>query len=397
MKARSSCTAAILIVSILLGYTMGTSGQASPTDYYIGYELSFSRKVSNLGSTMIDLTLNELTAPTTLLFMNDSSQLVNLVASNSKVVPTADQDGNSIGALQVERMLKSGQSVTIENSFKAFLRMTQRRQFEWNPEIDYPSSGLKQDIPKELIEKYCGPNGPWKINDADQSWSSLRGLAYRLAGNETNVLRAVMKLVEWTGQNVKYPSIKGDRILLPNETLTALEGDCDEQANLVISFCRVLGIPAFLQFGCMYLPSKVEETSKFNGRLSYHFDRLGWHAWAMVYVPPWQWLPVDMTIGYSEENVFLVILASAPQTLSTIVSGNCFTIDYVTETNLFGEQLRSMEVHIEQKELMRPIAISPQYQATAFALVATIVLICFGASIVMTYVILRRRPKDRPS
>lgn len=395
MRTRSHCIAVILIVSIILAYTAGTTGQVPPTDYYVGYELSFSRTIANKGPVTIDLTLNELTTPTTSLFMNDSSQVVKLISSSHKVTTSADPDGNLVGILQVERMLKPGQSVTIETSFKAFPRMTQKRRFEWNPELEYSRSGLKQDIPKELTEKYCSSSGPWRINDADQSWLSVRRLAFKLAGNETNVLKAVMRLVEWTGQNVKYPSVKGDRILLPNETLTVLEGDCDEQANLIISFCRTLGIPAYLQYGCMYLPSKVEKVSKFDGRLSFHFDRIGWHAWAMIYVPPWEWLPVDMTIGYSKEDAFLAIQAAAPQTLSTIISGNYFMADYVTEANYFGEQLKRTEVRIEQKETMKPIAISPEYQATAAVLATTITLVGFGVSIVATYVILRRRSKNR--
>ena len=42
---------------------------------------------------------------------------------------------------------------------------------------------------------------------------------YKLAENETNVLRAVMQLIIWVGQNIKYPAVRRDRIMPPNETL----------------------------------------------------------------------------------------------------------------------------------------------------------------------------------
>jgi hypothetical protein len=71
------------------------------------------------------------------------------------------------------------------------------------------------------------------------------------------------------------------------------EGDCDEQAILLGTFCRILGIPAYLQVGCLFLSEK--NSSSDSGRIHFVQRQIAWHGWAMVYVPPWGWLPVDLT------------------------------------------------------------------------------------------------------
>jgi len=379
---------------LLLAFTSFATtfpGSLALAGYYVGYDLSFSTTITNRGSSVMSLTSNRLTTPTIFLFPNGTSQTVRLTSRSHNIRIDQDRDGNQIGIFQVEEPLQPGQSITIEVSFTAHLHLTATRRLEWNPELDYSSSGTKQEIPKELVENYCASAGAWKIDDPSSSWQSVRELAYRLAQNETNVLRAAMGLVNWVGQNIKYPAARRDRILPPNETLSSLEGDCDEQANLIISMCRALRIPAYLQSGCVYLPAKVDKGSRFDGHFSFQLDRLSWHAWAVIYVPPWGWLPVDMTLGYSKEYPILAIQGAAIQTLSTVMSNNYLVTDYISEANRDAEELKHTGAYIEEKESMKPIAISPDYQATAGARTTTMILIAFGLVILGTYVAVRRR------
>jgi len=386
---------AFLLVLVFSSFAPGITNASALAGYYIGYDLSFSTTITNRGSPTMHMTSNRLTNPTIFLFPNDTSQTVGLMSSSHSIRIDADPDGNQIGIFQIERSLQPGQSITIEVSFRAHLHMTSARQLEWRPLLEYSSSGLKHEIPKELVEKYCISAGPWRINDPSPSWLSVRELASKLIQNETNVLRAVMQLVAWIGQNIKYPAERRDRILPPNETLSSLEGDCDEQANLIISMCRTLGIPAYLQSGCVYLPSKVDKGSKFDGHLSFQLDRIGWHAWAMIYVPPWGWLPVDMTMGYSKEYPLLAIQAAAVQTLSTVMSNNHFVTDYISEINRDAEQLKRTGAYIEERESMKPIAISQEYQATADARTTTMILIAFGIVVVGAYVAIRSKARTK--
>ena len=387
-----SVPATLLIVAlVLILQPAGAMNQTGPADYYMAYDLSFSINVINDGSSTIDLAASTLTSPTMFLFFNNTSQTVRLTSSSHKVVIASDSERNPIGLFQVDRHLGPGQGILIQADFRAFTMLTPMRRFEWTPELEYHSSGLMREIPRELIAQYCVPAGPWKINDAADSWRSVRELALKLAGNETNVLKTVVRMIDWLGQNVRYPTTKRDRILLPDETLAALEGDCDEQSNLIISLCRIVGIPAYLQCGCTYLPSKVEKRTRYDGRVSLELDRIGWHAWAMVYIPPWGWLPVDMTMGYSKEDALRAIQTAAPQALSTLISNNYFTKDYVSETNHDAEQLKRMNVRIEQRDIMKPIEISSEYQASGHAWITTLTLICLGVVVLSAYVAARAK------
>jgi len=390
MRKRPIYAACLLLLTFigLAGRILNLSGLDG---YYIGYDLSFLTTVINRGSTVIHLTSNRLTDPTMFLFPNDTSQTVRLTASSHSFKIETDPDGNQMGIFQVEKLLQPRQSITIEVSFRAYLQLTATRQLEWNPQLEYSFSGRKQEIPRELVERHCAPAGPWRIDDPSPSWRSVRELAFRLAQNESNVLRAVMLLVAWVGENIKYPTTRRDRIFLPNETLVHSEGDCDEQANLIISMCRILGIPAYLQSGCVYLPAKVDKGSKFDGHLSFHLDRIGWHAWAMIYAPPWGWLPVDMTLGYSKEYPLLAIQGAAIQALSTIISNNYLVTDYVSETNRDAEELKRAEAYVEEKDSIKPMEMPPEYQATAGVRTTTTMLIAFGIVVVGVYVAVRSR------
>jgi hypothetical protein len=384
-----------LIFVILIGQMTSIMSQISTADFYIAYDLSFSTRITNDGSSAFDLSSNRLTTPVIFLLPNITSQMIRLVSSNPALVIANDQDGNQIGVFQIERRLEPRQTAVMETRFRAFARLTPTRRFEWNPSLEYSSSGTTNEIPKEVIEKYGISVGPWKTSETSLPWMSVRELAFRLAGNGTNVLKVVTQLIDWVGQNIRTTSVKRDRILFPNETLTTHEGTSDEQANLIISLCQILGIPAYLQCGYVYLPSRTNDASIYGGHLSLHSNRITWHAWAMVYIPPWGWLPVDMTMGYSEEDPLQAIFAAAPQTLTTVVSNNYFLQDYVSETNRDSTQLGRLGVQIEQKESMTAIEISPQYRATNTASTTIVVLISFGAIILTAYVILRRKSRLR--
>jgi len=387
--------ASSLIALMLCGFLASVANPSSPNGYYIGYRLSFSTTITNKGSSLVYVAKNKLTDPTIFLFPNDTVQTVRLVSSSHSINADVDQDGNRIGVLNIEEPLGLGQSITIEVQFRVDLHLTLERRLEWKPSLEYSSSEHKQQIPRELVERYCVSAGPWRINDSSPSWLSVRRLASELAGNETNVLAALMRLTEWVGQNIKYPTTRRDDIQSPDETLSSREGDCDEQANLIISFCRILGIPAYLQCGCVYLPSRVDRGSKFNGRLSFDLDRLGWHAWAMIYVPPWGWLPVDMTMGYSKEYPLLAVEGAAVETMSTVVSNNLLVTDYISETNLAAEQLGRTDVYVEEKESMKPTGISPEYQATPSMQATTIALMGFAVVVVAAYLAARFATKSR--
>ena len=120
-------------------------------------------------------------------------------------------------------------------------------------------------------------------------------LALSLKGSETNVLTIVKNFIEWIKAHISYPKGRHENPYYPNQTYALKEGDCDDQAILLITLCRIVEIPSYLQVGCIYRPSYFDNASVWNGHVSFVERRVGWHGWAFVYIPPWDWLPVDLT------------------------------------------------------------------------------------------------------
>jgi transglutaminase-like putative cysteine protease len=164
--------------------------------------------------------------------------------------------------------------------------------------------------------------------------SLIRDLAFRIAGNDTNVLSILSDYVLWVTQNVEYGSIDVPRF--PNETVLGRTGDCDDQANLLIGLCRAAGIPAYLQIGCIYMPVGSSTSNYWEGLWTSTLTDIGWHGWAVVYVPPWGWLPVDLTYSRGNSSDSLShITSSAVITDPTVQYANVTVTDYVSDSRRF--------------------------------------------------------------
>lgn len=268
----------VLSISLLYYYRSAPTHKANERTFILRLSVTYE----NRGTDVWNLTEDDCSIG---LFGNNSWQTVYL-ANHSLPVKSfnIDEDGNYIAVLDPQR-----NHISPETTFNYHVEYRIIRKSGSIPDVDEQFSLGLGDIPKATREKFCKAEGPWQVND-----SEIVDLAHRIIGNETNVLTMIRKFVGWIKGNIGYRS--SDIPRYPNETLKERFGDCDDQANLLITFCRLYGIPAHLQIGCMYLPSKVNETShSWDGHLTTILSRIGWHGWAMVYVPPWGWLPVDLT------------------------------------------------------------------------------------------------------
>jgi hypothetical protein len=157
-------------------------------------------------------------------------------------------------------------------------------------------------------------------------------LAHDLAGDETRVLNIVKGFVAWITSNIDYKI--HDFPFYPNETMQQLEGDCDDQAVLFVTLARIVGIPAYLQLGAIYMPtSGVTEEKVWDNHVSVVQNSIGWHGWAIVYVPPWGWLPVDLTYVLSDSlDPLSTIRYGAVTVQSTVQYMNVSAVDYVAES-----------------------------------------------------------------
>lgn len=280
------------------------------------------------------------------LFMNNSWQTVNLISVSHPIEKfDYDSSGNKIAIINLTRAsIGSSQRIGYNLTF----RFTFKQRFL--PEISEDKSGVLDEIPEDLRKAYCEPTDLWQSNN-----SILKETALEIAGNETNVLSILKKFVKWIKLNIAYKSSEIPKY--PNETLYERAGDCDDQANLLITFCRSLGIPAYLQVGCIYIPQYRRNLTYWSGHLMIRQSRVGWHGWAMVYVPPWSWLPVDLTYVSGDLSVkpLDAIKEAALMKHYTFQYMNITRGDYVAETRSFKEFLETYEFYIYKDDEINEI------------------------------------------
>ena len=87
---------------------------------------------------------------------------------------------------------------------------------------------------------------------------------------------AAKKLSLWVAENIDYAIPGGGT---PRNTYDIKAGECGAHSLLLASFCRSVGIPARVVWGCMYVSG----------------GKFGQHAWNEIYMGEPGWIPVDAT------------------------------------------------------------------------------------------------------
>jgi hypothetical protein len=127
----------------------------------------------------------------------------------------------------------------------------------------------------------------------------------------------------------------------------ARKGDCDDQANLLILALRSLGVPAYLETALVADFNYRDERVIWAPEAHYYAAFVGVdyaHAWAEVYVPPWGWLPVDLTFHAGTGDPLDAIRTSAPSeywawyTIVTVRTESVCHKDYIREFREWGAQ-----------------------------------------------------------
>ncbi len=153
-------------------------------------------------------------------------------------------------------------------------------------------------------------------------------------------LGAVEKVLEWFDKNVEYKTRIPAR--QPWETLMYMEGDCDDQSNLLITVLRGLGIPAYLEIGIVYIMGLNITSTAANGLLVYKFVNGGTHAWTAAYVPPWGWIRIDLTASLGIGIYH--IKGAAYYIYPTVVISKVYGQNYAASTARFTEELVSRKI-----------------------------------------------------
>jgi transglutaminase-like putative cysteine protease len=307
------------------------------------------------------------------LFMNNRWQTITTRnASHGIVEEKTDQDGNELAVIDLPSDIPAGETLIF------FVEFVVSSEDISRPEIDPAEAGTIDDIPADLVEDYTQESETFRLND------ELESLALELTAEEDTVLGTVTHLIDWIMANITYCNF--DTPLYPYETLGDLQGDCDDQAILLISMLRSLGIPSLLQVGVVFSESIDSEKSSWEGHLSFRQDGVGWHGWAMVYVPPWGWVPVDLTLTAATDP--LELIRQAPEYESSVVTAfNVSRQPYIGESRSSREQLIASDLYITVSEIYLEEsndASWPYYVYIGVGLVA-------GAAFVVVIIYMRRR------
>ena len=294
------------------------------------------------------------------LYHNSSQQiavLVSLKCNGTELNRSQikyDEDGNPY--VEIELPIKEiGPGESVE--FSAITKVRVYERSIQGPKFSIENSGTLDDIPKELKEKYTANTKLYQTKNEE-----LIQLAMRIKGNETNVLKIVLLFLNWTEHNIRYPFGELRPPSYPNETYKSGVGDCDDQANLLVTLCRIVGIPAITQGGLVFLPRNLLTKYQLpygNGMYEIEFRRGGGHGWALVYIPPWKWVAVDCTFfegaytsseGYiRSENLLDHIIGAAFYKRYVIVSFNVTVSDYVKESREWLADLDQYSLHWYEK------------------------------------------------
>jgi len=307
---------------------------------------------------------------------------------------TYDQDNNTIINVKLPE-IKHDTFMIFNISYIVY------RENKKSPSISLDESGGVNDIPNQLLsDTYLGFNDAW-IND-----TRIREVAIRML-NRSNVLDTVLKYSEWIDTNILYP-VNPPHLEPWNATAVfeSKEGDCDDRAILLIAMLRSVGIPAYLQVGAIYMNNT--ESSESWKSLSYKLVNIGWHGWAIVYIPPWGWLPVDLTyfknalisnirinnstyMRITTENPLNHIISSALFTNTVFIAGSIIKSDYVRPSiKWFNTILRYNITWKEKDEIVSSTKVTSSVAKELFSFDSSILLVTLSVMIMIAYFIIRR-------
>jgi transglutaminase-like putative cysteine protease len=350
-----------LILAILILSTATTVGAEPQFSYTMSYTFE------NRGSTVVTLQRDDTSIPS---FLQTSKQKITLTVTNpTRAENWLDEDGNNFITLNTPLTINPGQKI----SFSATYEIDSHDQQV--PDITFQKAEDATKIPQNLIDQYTSSTTTFPSDNGE-----IHALAERLVLGKTTVLEKVTSMVAWLDSNVAYDSIEIPRFA--RETMTEKKGDCDDQSILLISMLRGVGIPAYMDVGIILNSSFQATETNWNGHLTTQQNGVGWHGWAMVYIPPWGWTPVDLT--YVNERTPLEMIQKAPEYSGRIVT--VFKVsnqDYVAMSRDTRERIINQSIYVNTLDVAAtigtPFWLNPALLALTGALLASIAVMFLSA------------------
>lgn len=365
MRARSALFLLLLLSSTaLIHFTLGSgSVQFLLTETYV---------LKNTGES--EILLSEMDRAVS-LFQNNSWQTAKIVEVDPAIEDILnDSDGNLYAVLEGPESLEGYSNFTITVVYEIT-----STSYE-GPELKMEDAEDLTQIDLDLFSEYLESSGTWLTEDP-----GIRERAEEIASNETTVLAIVEALIEWITSNITYSSMEVPRY--PNETLKDRKGDCDDQSILLITMCRTLGIPAYLQVGCVLSDSiKPQNVTVWEDHVEIHIEGVGWHGWSVVYIPPWGWLPVDLTYTGATNPRGRIEQAGIYRDY-LILQQNISKYDYVGDSRKSREWIINSSLYIYLDERMVQLSGGEPFPVPWMFVIPLLV----GSSIIIVFLYMRRR------
>ena len=283
------------------------------------YKLDYT--FENKGDEDFPLEQEDYTLP---LFINNIRQTVTILnISQGYTRAVIDLDGNWGVIMDVDETLPPGETLTFSIEYQIESTSQERPAFSLD-EADGFSA-----IPSSLVSKYTGHTESFTVDDP-----IITDIAQRASKGDETVLGTVSNLLDYVTQNTTYSNFETPRY--PLDTLSDNLGDCDDQSILLISMARSLGIPAYLKVGIIIHPNIVDSETSWEGHLETDADGVGWHGWTMIYIPPWGWVPIDLTLVVEDSGLDYIM--NAPEYDANIIEA----LD-VSEQAYIGDTIATRE------------------------------------------------------
>lgn len=319
----------------------------------------------NLGEVTYFLSEDDLTLP---LGWDDEWHQIKIINSSHPLLQNEkDVDGNRISVIEMDREIPPGEKITFDVTYSIHSTAREMEQKKIG------ESGGKDSIPQSLIVEYCMPTGTFNY-----SIHEIGGLASRLAGEQEQVLSIVTDFVDWISTNLTYGNFDLPR--LPNETLSTGVGDCDDQAILLISMLRSQNIPSYLQLGIVVNERIENNRMAWDEHLEIKQGGVGWHGWAMVYIPPWGWTPIDLTL--TQGGSAIEIINDSPQYAGNVIPFvNINKQKYIEEASETRANIINSSIYViineSGQEMVKVSNNNLLLFGTGFALIASIIIMIY--------------------
>ncbi len=146
-------------------------------------------------------------------------------------------------------------------------------------EIEHPryegkgAPGYPPSIEDESLKGFLDPEEFIESDDP-----VLIEKARKIAEGSKDSWVASVRFSRWVAENIAYEIPGG---MTARRTYDLRKGECGAHSILLAAFCRSVGIPARVVWGCMYIPNMG--------------GAFGQHAWTEIWMGEAGWIPVDST------------------------------------------------------------------------------------------------------